>query len=152
DVSFTVSCDGHRLGAIGRVKPDLARKVEIKQPVYLAEISLMPFLEGGRRPVSFTALPAFPAAPRDLAIIVDEAVRVGELLELVRKQAGALAEDVRVFDLYAGKPIPAGKKSVGISVIYRAAERSLTGEEVDALQAGIIEAVKKTFKAEVREK
>jgi phenylalanyl-tRNA synthetase beta chain len=100
----------------------------------------------------FVPLPSYPAAPRDLAIVVDEQVPAGQILGLVRETAGELAEQVEMFDLYSGKQIESGKKSIGIAITYRSRERSLSSEEVDAAQQRIVAALKSKFTADIRER
>ena len=106
----------------------------------------------GKSLVSFTPLPTYPAAPRDIAVVVAEEVRVKELITVVRKAATELAEAVTIFDLYQGKQIPEGKKSVGIAITYRSSQRSLSGDEIDKLQSAVTNRLKETFEAEVRER
>ena len=79
----------------------------------------------------FAPLPVYPAAPRDIAIIVNESIRAAELLKRVKELAGGLAETVSIFDVYSGKQVGEGKRSIGISITYRAPERSLSSEEID---------------------
>ena len=100
----------------------------------------------------FTPLPVYPSAPRDLAIVVAEEIRVGELVGKVKSVAGTLAESISIFDLYSGKQIEKGKKSIGVSITYRSPERSLSSEEVDKIQQEIIGTLKREFNADIREK
>jgi phenylalanyl-tRNA synthetase beta chain len=130
----------------------VARKFDIKQQVFLAEISLSALISESTRVVEYSPLPVYPAAPRDLAIVVDKGVRVDDIIARVKQTAGALAESVSVFDLYTGKQIESGKKSIGIAISYRSPERSLSSEEVDVVQKDVINLLKEDFKAEVRDK
>ncbi len=149
--AYRITAGGKEIGVIGRLQSELGRKFDIKQPVYLAELQLDTLMTMCREGTTFQPLPVFPAAPRDLALIVDQSVRVQEIISTVQAEAGNLAEAVRVFDLYIGKPIPAGKKSVGIAITYRAADRSLSGEEVDAVQQKVVGKLKERYSAELRE-
>jgi phenylalanyl-tRNA synthetase beta chain len=151
-VSFDLVVGGRKVGWIGRVDSDIARRNEIKQPVYLAQLRLAEMRALSGELTAFKPLPQFPAAPRDIAAVVDSNVRVGDMLSAVRKIAGQLAESVELFDLYEGKQIGEGKKSVGLSVVYRSAERSLSSEEVDAKQAEIVAELQRQFGAEIRDK
>ena len=152
DVSFTLKVGGQELGVIGRVSDEIARKFDVKQGVFLAELWLSALINVSRPVAVFRPLPVYPAAPRDLALIVDEHTRVGDIVSKVKEVAGELAESVEVFDQYTGKQIDSGKKSVGISVIYRSGERSLSSEEVDKLQQDVIADLKRGFNAEVRDR
>ncbi len=152
-MSYRLIVQNEGVGVIGLLDPKVAKKSDIKQPVYLLELSLARFMEEDKREsIHFEPLPAYPAAPRDLAMVVDLSVPAGELLSAVRKSAGPLAESVSIFDLYAGKQIEKGKKSIAISVTYRSRSGSLSSDEVDAAQANVIKMVKRQFNAEIRDK
>jgi phenylalanyl-tRNA synthetase beta chain len=100
----------------------------------------------------FVPLPVFPAATRDLAMVVDESARAEELVSTIRSQAGALAETVEVFDVYTGAQIGQGRKSIAIAIVFRAPERSLSNEEIDELQQNIVSRLIKNFNAEIRDR
>jgi phenylalanyl-tRNA synthetase beta chain len=72
------------------------------------------------------------------------------LLETARETAGGLLESIRVFDVYTGEKLGAGKKSVALSLVYRHAERTLTDEEVTELHGAVVTAIEQTFGAELR--
>jgi phenylalanyl-tRNA synthetase beta chain len=127
-------------------------KVDIKQPVYVVEIEVEQLIAAGRPDKEFTPLPLYPAAPRDIALIVDEEVRAGDLVSSIKQAAGAMAESVRIFDLYVGKQIEQGKKSIAIAITYRSREGSLSSEEVDKLQQKVVNMLKRNFNAEIRDK
>jgi phenylalanyl-tRNA synthetase beta chain len=152
ELSFEIRIGGETVGWIGCVDPETARRFEIKQPVYLAQIKIDAVRQKGADLVAYRPVPAYPAAPRDLAAVVDVHVKVGDLIDLVKKSAGDIAESVEIFDLYVGKQIGSGRKSIGIAIVYRSAERSLSSEEVDQRQAQIVADLKKVFNAEIRDK
>ncbi len=152
ELSFSIAMNGNSVGSVGQVKPEVARKFDIKQPVYLAQLRLEALMPFSGKLAEFKPLPVFPSAPRDLALLVDETTKVGHIVELIRSLAGELAESVSIFDLYTGKQVESGKKSVGVAISYRSAERSLSSAEVDKMQEKIIAELKKKFNAEVRDK
>ncbi|MCB2201387.1 phenylalanine--tRNA ligase subunit beta [bacterium] len=149
---FAVMVGDAGVGEIGLLAADVARKFDIKQQVFLAELDLSVLLANSHGKAAFTPLPTFPAAPRDIAMIVDNATQVGEIINEIRLVAGDLAESVDLFDLYTGKQIPKGKKSIAIAIIYRSPERSLSSEEVEARQQDVVSMLEKKFKAEIRDK
>jgi len=151
EISFDIISEGAGIGIIGNISDKIARKFDIKQQVYVAEINISPLIQFSRNLAEFIPLPVYPAAPRDLALIVNTDVKVGDIITLVKKRAGKLAESVKVFDLYSGKQIEKGKKSIGISIVYRSGKKSLSSEEVDKLQRDIMNNLKKNFDAEIRE-
>ena len=150
-ISYQILSGKEKVGTIGQISDKIARKFDIKQQVFIAEIDISPLIKLSRDLVEFKPLPVYPAAPRDLALVVNTDVKVGDIITLVKKRAGELAESVKVFDLYAGKQIEKGKKSIGISVVYRSDKKSLSSEEVDRLQRDIMNNLKKNFDAEIRE-
>lgn len=152
EISFTVRHNGDDLGWIGRIKPEIERKFDIKQAVYVAQIGFSSLLSRGQTITEFTPLPIYPAATRDLALVVDKAVEAGRIVQTVKTLAGGLAESVEIFDLYVGKQIGSGKKSIGIAISYRLAERSLSGDEIDKAQLRIVNGLKQEFDAQVRDK
>jgi phenylalanyl-tRNA synthetase beta chain len=152
DQSFSVGLNGTSVGSAGLIKPELARKGDIKQPVFVLQVKLAPLFELSHKLAELAPLPVFPAATRDLAIVVNETTRSEELVATIRSEAGALAESVEVFDVYTGAQIGQGRKSIAIGIVYRAPDRSLSSEEVDKLQQNIISRLIKNFNAEIRDK
>lgn len=151
-VSFQIRAGDTTVGSIGQVSMSIARLADIKQMVYMAEFTTEPLQEVGASLPFFKSLPQFPAAPRDLAIVVAVDVPAGDLVKTVRNAAGSLAEKVDIFDLYMGKQIEKGKKSIAVTITYRSAERSLSGDEVDVVQQNVMADLKKKFNAEIRDK
>ena len=94
-------------------------------------------------------LPKFPAVTRDLALVVDESVGAGTMLETIRKAAKNL-EDARVFDVYRGDKLGAGRKSVAYALTFRAADRTLTDQEIASAMEKILRSVSETYGAELR--
>jgi phenylalanyl-tRNA synthetase beta chain len=152
EIAFDLLIDGEPVGWAGQMDRKILAKFEIKQPLYIAELSLNPLIKASNRIVAFEELPIYPSAPRDLAMIVDQTIKAGDIVTKVKKTAGKLAESVEIFDLYTGKQIEEGKKSIAISINYRSRERNLASEEVDAMQAEVIAALAKGFNAVIRDK
>ncbi len=148
--SFAIRVGDCLLGAAGRVDAQLARQFDIKLPVYLAELTL-DSLVAAAPDVKFAPLPRYPASSRDIAAVVSTDVPVGEMLAKATEAAGPLLESIRLFDLFTGKQLGEGKQSVGIRLDYRAEDRSLTSDEVDAAQKAVIAALQAAFTAEIRE-
>lgn len=145
------TADGVLLGELGELHPDVARRLELDgPPVFVAELSVdaLAAARGGARRMK--ALPRFPAVSRDLSFFVAREVPVGTLLATVEQAAGAGLEGVRLFDVYEGKGVPEGERSVAVTMAYRAADRTLTDTEVDASQAAIIAALEGEHRARVR--
>lgn len=149
---FRVLVGDWPVGEIGLLDHTIGSRFDVKQRVFLAELELSVLLECGSDKAVFEPLPTFPAAPRDIAMIVDFSTQVGDIVAEIEGIAGDMAESVEVFDLYTGKQIPSGKKSIAVAIIYRLRERSLSSEEVEDKQQDVIDALKKKFNAEIRDK
>jgi len=149
--SVSLQLQGAPIGALGLVKTEVTRHFDIKQPVYVLQLKLKPLFELSHELTEYRPLPIYPAATRDLAMVVAESTRVGDLLSAVRQLAGDLAESVEVFDLYTGKQIGQGRKSVAMALVLRAADRSLSNVEVDELMAKIVSHLKEKYGAEIRD-
>lgn len=121
--------DGQAVGVLGQIHPLVAENYGIGADVYAAELdfSLLLTMAGGER--VFHPLPKFPAVTRDLALVCDEAVTVGELEACITAAAGKLLRRIDLFDIYRGTGIESGKKSVAFSLELRADDRTLTDED-----------------------
>jgi phenylalanyl-tRNA synthetase beta chain len=99
---------------------------------------------------AISALPRFPSATRDLAVVVGEAVPAGDVGDALRAAAGHTCEAVALFDLYRGDPVPAGYKSLAFHLVYRDPEATLTDKVVDELHAKVVRAAEERFGGSVR--
>jgi phenylalanyl-tRNA synthetase beta chain len=135
------------LGQIGQVQPAVARRGDLRDPVLLAEINLDVLL--ARRNVARSAkpLPPFPSIQRDVAMIVEESVTHDDVLAAVRSAKPANLEAVELFDVFRGRPVPEGQKSLAYSFTYRAADRTLKDEEVTAAHQRVVDAFRLSLKA-----
>jgi phenylalanyl-tRNA synthetase beta chain len=149
--SFKIRLDDCEIGHCGRIKPDIARKFDIKQTVFAAEIDFASILSRKLPAAKYQPLPRFPSSPRDLAIVVDDSIRAGEILTEIKKTAGPLLERIDIFDLYRGQQLGSGKKSIAFSLRFRSSERSLEADEVAVIQNNIAAHLKQCFNAEIRE-
>lgn len=139
------------LGQMGLVDPAYARKFGVKEPVWAASIDFE-MLCGKKKSVpQYVPLPRFPAAYRDLAIIVDESVSCGDVQRTIAMAGGKLLDRIRLFDRYTGPPIPAGKVNLAFSISYRLPDRTLMDEETESAHRRIIEAVQSAHDAKLRE-
>jgi phenylalanyl-tRNA synthetase beta chain len=138
------------LGALGEVHPKVLERFEIDAPVFLLEIDCEALWGAAGAFAGVRPLSRFPDVYRDSAFLLDEAVTAQQLLEVVGRAGGREMEEVVLFDLYQGKGIPEGRKSMGIRVRYRSAEKTLTDEEINARHGKIVQSVSKTLGGELR--
>ena len=138
------------LGVFGQIHPLVAANYGVDAEIYAAELSFDAMYEKrGGIPV-YQPLPKFPAVTRDIAVVCSEDVTVGALEESIRRGAKGLLKDVTLFDIYRGPGIAEGKKSVAFSLVLRADDRSLTGEEADADVQSILAALESECGAVLR--
>ncbi len=140
---------GKPAGWLGSVHPQLAQKLEIPRKTYLFELDLK-VLHQGKLP-SFENLSRFPSIRRDLAIVVDMETPAGALCNSITERAGSLLTDLTVFDVYQGKGVETGRKSVALGLILQDSSRTLTDDDVDAVMTGITGQLEKQFGATLRE-
>jgi phenylalanyl-tRNA synthetase beta chain len=115
------------------------------------ELDLDELFEESREPVTYHDVITFPPVRQDLAVVVGEDVEAGAIVAAAREAAGAELEEIRVFDVYTGDPIPPGKKSVAFSVSFQSPVRTLTDEDARRLRSAIVSALGARFGAELRE-
>ena len=150
--SATIALGGKLpLGEIGQLSPALAKKYDLRDAVFLAELNLDQLLARRNPAKSFKPLPQFPAIRRDVAMLVPEATTHEAVLQTVKQAKPANLESVELFDVFRGKNVPEGQKSLAYAFTYRSPEKTLTDAEVNAAHAKIVEAFKTQLKATVRE-
>ncbi len=138
-----------RVGWVGQLQPELARKLELREAPWLFEVAIDPSFRS-EVPV-FSDISKFPAIRRDLAVVVSESVTLDELRESVNLAAKGLLRELAVFDVYRGKGVEPGRKSIALGLILQETSRTLTDGEADAVVAAVIERVKGDLKAGIRE-
>ncbi len=137
------------LGVIGKLHPRLAKQYDLKRGVFLFELDAAKALASAAPEAQ--AISKFPAIRRDIAVVVDDAVSANELVEAVASSAPELIRAVRIFDIYKGERIEAGRKSVAIGLILQETSRTLTDEDADTAMAAAIANLKNKFAAELRD-
>jgi phenylalanyl-tRNA synthetase beta chain len=149
--SATIQLGKQQLGEFGQLLPPLAKKYDLRDAVFLAELNLDLLLARRNPSRSFKALPAFPSIRRDVAMIVPEATTHEAVLQIVKQTKPANLESVELFDVFRGKNVPAGQKSLAYAFTYRNAERTLTDAEATAAHEKLVEQFKQVLQAAVRE-
>jgi phenylalanyl-tRNA synthetase beta chain len=150
--SATIALGGKLpLGELGQLSPTFAKKYDLRDAVFLAELNLDQLLARRNPAKLFKALPQFPSIRRDVAMLVPEATTHEAVLQTVRKTKPANLETVELFDVFRGKHVPEGQKSLAYAFIYRSPEKTLTDAEVNAAHSKIVEAFKQQLRAVVRE-
>lgn len=138
------------LGTIGEIHPLVSRNYDLEQNGYLLDLDVEALLGLQQSGTKFEQLSRFPDVFRDTAILVDDATTAEEVLKIVQKGSAKFVDDVVLFDLYKGKGVPDGKKSIAFRVRYRSAEKTFTDEEINKAHNKIISLLGREIGAEVR--
>ncbi len=149
-MSAALRCGDDVVGAVGALHPEVAFELDVDRPCWLFELDTEKLLAYCPPHLKFSGLPRFPAVARDVAIVVDGAFASDRVVRFVRQWRPELVEDIVMFDAYRGAPIPAGKKSLAYAISYRAADRTLTDEEVNALHTELTAALVRQLGVELR--
>ena len=139
-----------RLGTLGQIHPDVCAAYGLDGATYCAEIDVVLLHDlQGAEPV-YTPLPRFPAITRDIAVVCDASVPVGELTECIRKAEKNVLRGVKLFDVYTGVGIPEGKKSVAFSLTLRSDDGTLTDDHAEEAVRAVLDALRESFGAVIR--
>ncbi|MCK9461794.1 MAG: phenylalanine--tRNA ligase subunit beta [Proteobacteria bacterium] len=141
--------DGVEVGVVGELHPELLGALKLERGAACFEIDVLALRSMRRRP-TVSPLSEFPPSVRDVALLVAEEQDAGPVAEALGAACGPLAVGVRLFDVYRGKGIEAGKKSLAFTVVYRAFDRTLTDDEIDAAHKPAVAKVAVEFRAIVR--
>ena len=138
------------LGALGEVHPQVLSHYEIHGKAYLFEIDFEQVVRWAREERRFQPLAKFPAVYRDLSMVVDDALEAEKLVETIWTFQQPFIDEVNLFDIYRGAPIPEGKKGVSCRIRYQAHDRTLTDEEVNQYHEKVISRLREVFRVELR--
>ena len=123
---------------------------DIGKRAYLAEVNITKLVKYSKANKKYVEVPKFPAVERDIAVIVDEIVEVGQIEKIITKKGKKLLESAKLFDIYRDEKIGKGKKSVAYSLIFRDKKKTLSDEEINATMNDIIIELEKNLHAELR--
>lgn len=144
------------IATFGEVHPEVLTNYDINKRVYLAEINITKIVKYSKSNKKYQEVPKFPAVERDIAVIVDEQVQVGDIEQTITKKAKKLLkgkkslESLKLFDIYRDEKIGENKKSVAYSLIFRDTTKSLSDEEINPVMEEITVELQKQFNAELR--
>ncbi len=142
--------NGKRLMIFGEVHPDASEAFGIDRKAYIALIDTDALFEMRRGEPAFKPLPKFPAVSRDLAFVCASDIEIGAIEAVISEVAGAKLETVRLFDVYTGKQLGEGKKSLAFSLVLRDYNKTMTDEDADKITSKIIKACQEKLGAELR--
>lgn len=139
------------LGIMGEVHPEVAEKYGIGTKCYCGELMFDAVMRVADTEKFYKPLPKYPSTSRDIALLVAEEMQVGTLENIILENGGSLLEKIQLFDVYRGKQIGEGQKSVAFALTYRAADKTLTDEDVALVHNKVLTGLKEQAQATLRE-
>ncbi|MCL5070057.1 MAG: phenylalanine--tRNA ligase subunit beta [Actinobacteria bacterium] len=140
-----------KIGIMGKIHPLIIDLIELGQDVYYLEVNLDEFINNAEDSIYFEAIPMFPSIEIDIALVVDEAIKNSEIETEIKKSGSDLLKSVRLFDIYRGKQIEDGKKSMAYSLTFLDKTRTLKDVEIEIIIKRILENLSKKFKTRLRD-
>ena len=138
------------IATIGEVNPEVLQNYDIEKRAYLAEINITKLVKYSKANKKHVEVPKFPAVERDIAIIVDEKIEVGEIKKIITKKSKKWLEEAKLFDIYRDEKIGDNKKSVAYSLIFRNKNKTLSDDEINKIMEEILKELEKTLGATLR--
>ena len=139
--SAVIMRDGKALGILGEIHPEVQETYGIGVKTYVAKLNIPELMESAAGKITYQPLPKFPATTRDLSLICDDEIPVAELEKAIKGAVGKILEKVTLFDVYKGKQIEDGKKSVSYSISMRSHDGTLTDEQADGAMKRVLKAL-----------
>lgn len=134
----------------GEVHPKVMENYDISSRVYIAEIALDKLVKYAKVDRKYTEVPKYPAVERDIAMVLDEDIEVGQIEKIITKKGKKILEEVKLFDVYRNEKLGLKKKSVAYALKFRSKDRTLTDEEINSSMNEIINELEKELGAELR--
>jgi phenylalanyl-tRNA synthetase beta chain len=146
--SAQVLVEGTAVGWIGALHPRLSQKFGFAKAPVLFEIDLPPLMDRGSP--RYLGMPRFPAVRRDIAVVVDAGLPLGDILAAARGALPALVAEIACFDVYQGQGVEHGKKSLAFKMLLQHTEKTLTDSEIDSTVAEVVQLFSMRFNATLR--
>lgn len=127
------------IGHFGQVHPQCAAEFDLERPVYVAEFDLEALIAHCDDTISYVGIARYPFVKRDLAFLVPNDLAADQVVQVIKEVGGSLVKEVQLFDVYTGKQIPAGYRSLAYGVTYQAEDRTLVDEEIVEIEKKIQE-------------
>jgi phenylalanyl-tRNA synthetase beta chain len=143
-----VLVEGNPVGVLGEVHPKVLAAFELAEPTYLFELNVTALLPYSAAPVIYKPVPRFPAVPRDIALVLDYGVPHEKVQDVITHFP--LVAQVKLFDVYSGKQVPEGKKSLAYSIVFMSPDHTLTDDDVNGVMEKIVARLNKEFGATLR--
>jgi phenylalanyl-tRNA synthetase beta chain len=128
-------------GFLGEVHREVMERLDLKNAAFVLELDTDILAEELSHQISYREISRFPSIIRDVALLIDKHLEAGKVLGFIQAIGEELLEKVCIFDIYEGKGIPDGLRSLGLRFTYRSSEKTLTDEEITAVHGGIVEGI-----------
>ncbi|MCI8759830.1 MAG: phenylalanine--tRNA ligase subunit beta [Clostridia bacterium] len=138
------------IATLGEVHPEVLDNYAISKRAYLAEVNITKLVKYAKAVKKYVEVPKFPAVERDIAVIVEESIEVGQIEKIITKKAKKLLEGMQLFDIYRNEKLGENKKSVAYSLIFRDKNKTLSDEEINEKMQEIVSELEKQLGAELR--
>ena len=149
--SCNIEYQGKVIGYFGELHPDVQDAFALQAATYVWEMAVEPLQDKATMVPKYTPVPQFPSTSRDIAVVVPNEVSCDELKAVIHQYAGKLLTDIKLFDVYTGKQVAAGCKSMAFNLSFQDKEKTLKDEEIDAVIKDVVAKVGETFKAKLRD-
>lgn len=143
-----ITVDGHAVGYIGKIHPQVQQEIDLDMDAFVFQMDLAPISE--RKLPEFKPLSKFPSIRRDLALVVEDSVKAGELLDFIVKNGGNLLTDAHIFDIYKGEHLEPGKKSIALAMTLRHPDKTLEDAEINAVVEKVVSGLAEQYGATLR--
>ncbi len=138
-----IKIGNEEIGFLGEINSDILNAFNIKRKVVMFNLNFEKLLKLVSEELIYRSPSPYPAAIRDLAVLVNKSDRVGDVMKIIEDTGGELVQDVDLFDMYEGEEIPDNKKNLAFHIIYQSYEKTLKDEEIDKIQRKIIKELEK---------
>lgn len=138
------------IATLGEIHPEVADNYGVKGEVYVAEIWLDKLVKYGKMNKKYSEVAKFPAVERDIAMVIDESIEVGNIERAIQKKGKKILEEIMLFDVYRNEKLGENKKSVAYSLKFRSKDRTLTDEEINGTMEEILKELESSLGAELR--
>ncbi len=144
-----VMADGQTIGFLGALAPAVTARFNLKQQVFVFELAVARLHAVIPAGITARPIPKFPSVARDITLIIPHVLAAEAVCQHIRNSGEALVENVRIFDVFEGSPIPSGKKSLSVRVTYRSSEATLEDEAVNTIHQRISAQLLEVFQAQL---
>ncbi len=148
--SCVISYRGDTIGRVGKIDRDVMKNFDLVRDAYLLEVTVTGLVGGTDHEASFRPIPRYPSVLRDISLMVGSDVKAKEIVDAIKGAGDSMIKDVTIFDMYMGKQIQEGKKSLALTVRYQSEDRTLTDEEVNVMHGRVIDLLKKRLGVQIR--